>query len=457
MAAQLPLRNEMENEIYSDPNSGDHADGMEKLRIETRRSIRRGYQTFGLGLGGLLLFAALVPLNAGVTAPGTVTISTKRKPVQHLIGGIIVGVFVKEGQFVKAGQALMQLDNGIAKTNFESAKAQYMTMSAMQSRLVAQQTGASEVSFAADVLASSDPSVQNQIANQRSLFQTRRVALEAEKNAIGQQILGAQAMAEGYRSQVETLQEQLSGIRELVAEGYAPRVRELDLRSQLSLARANFNRSLRSVDEARSRIIQAEQSYRTETESQLMQVRTQVEADLEKYKVAGRELERTTLRAPADGQVVGLAIQSVGAVISPGFKIMDIVPVNEALIIEAPVEAQQANRLKVGDTVDLQFSTFAKSGPITVEGKLDTLSSDVVFEGSAAAGMRQPSANAAPVTGPTYLARISVTKSGLNTLGSRQLQPGMPVSVLIKTGSRTLLTYLLRPLFSRFDTAMKEE
>ena len=447
----------MENARYAEPALSDHVDDIEELQNATRRTISRGYLTFGLGLGGLFLFAALVPLDAGVTAPGTVTVSTKRKPVQHLTGGIIVNVFVKEGQFVKAGQPLIQLDSGVAKTNYESAKAQYMTMSAMQSRLVAQQTGASEVKFEADVLASTDPSVQNQISNQRSLFQTRRVALEAEKTAITQQMLGAQSMADGFRSQVESLQEQLAGIRELVSEGYAPRVRELDLRSQLALAKANLNRSLRSIDESRARIMQAEQSYRTETESQLMQVRTQLEGDLEKYKVTSRELERTTLRAPADGQVVGLVLQSVGAVISPGFKIMDIVPSNEALIIEAPVEAQQANRLRVGDKVDLQFSTFAKSGPVTVEGKLDTLSSDVVFEGTAAAALRQPSANSAPATGPSYLARISVTKSGLDTLGARQMQPGMPVAVLIKTGSRTLLNYLLRPFFSRFENAMKEE
>lgn len=447
----------MENVGYSADALSDPVDEIEELKNQTRRTISRGYLTFGLGLGGLFLFAALVPLDAGVTAPGTVTVSTKRKPVQHLTGGIIVDVFVKEGQFVKAGQPLMQLDNGVAKTNYESAKAQYMTLSAMQSRLVAQQTGASSVTFDPEVLASSDPSVQNQVANQRSLFQTRRVALEAEKAAITQQLMGAQAMAEGYRAQAESLQEQLAGIRDLVSEGYAPRVRELDLRSQLSLARANLNRSLRSIDESRARIVQAEQSYRTETESQLMQVRTQLESDLEKYKVTTRELERTTLRAPADGQVVGLVLQSVGAVIAPGFKIMDIVPTNEALIIEAPVEAQQANRLRVGDKVDLQFTTFAKSGPVTVEGRLDTLSSDVVIEGTSAAAMRQPSANSAPVTGPSYLARISVTKSGLNTLGSRQMQPGMPVAVLIKTGSRTLLNYLLRPFLSRFDNAMKEE
>lgn len=447
----------MGNVSYSEPGLEDRLDDIEELKSATRRTISRGYLTFGLGLGGLFLFAALVPLDAGVTAPGTVTVSTKRKPVQHLTGGIIVDVFVKEGQFVKAGQPLMQLDNGVAKTNFESAKAQYMTLSAMQSRLVAQQTGANTVTFDPDVLASTDPSVQNQIANQRSLFQTRRVALEAEKTAITQQLLGAQAMAEGFRSQVESLQEQLAGIRDLVSEGYAPRVRELDLRSQLSLAKANLNRSLRSIEESRARIVQAEQSYRTETESQLMQVRTQLEADLEKYKVTARELERTTLRSPADGQVVGLVLQSVGAVISPGFKVMDIVPTNEALIIEAPVEAQQANRLRVGDEVDLQFSTFAKSGPITVQGKLETLSSDVVIEGTSAAAMRQPSPNAPPPTGPSYLARISVTKAGLNTLGSRQLQPGMPVAVLIKTGSRTLLNYLLRPFFSRFENAMKEE
>lgn len=445
----------MTNQPKSELTDVEQGASFEELAAETNRTISRAYKIFGLGLGGLFLFAAFVPLDAGVTAPGTVTVSTKRKPVQHLSGGIITKVYVKEGQFVKAGDPLIKLDDGIARTNFEGAKGQYMALSAMQSRLVAQQMGASDVTFAPDVLASTDPAVQNQVANQRSLFQTRRTALEAEISAITQQILGAQAMADGYRVQVASLQEQLSGMRDLVAEGYAPKARELDLRSQLSLARANLNRSLRSVDEARARILQARQNYRTETESQLMQVRTQLEADLEKYKAATRDLERTTLRAPADGQVVGLVLQSVGAVISPGFKIMDIVPANEALVIEAPIEVQQANRLKAGDTVDLQFSSFAKSGPVTVQGKLDSLSADVVFEGSS--GARASGGSAAPATGPSYLARISVTKAGLDTLGGRQMQPGMPVGVLIKTGSRTLLAYLFRPLLTRFQNSMKEE
>ena len=396
----------------SKPAEFEQGPSFEELAAATNKTISRAYKVFGLGLGGLLLFAAFVPLDAGVTAPGTVTVSTKRKPVQHLSGGIIVKVFAKEGQFVRAGDPLLKLDDGIARTNFESAKAQYMALSAMQSRLVAQQMGASDVTFAPDVLASTDPSVQNQIANQRSLFQTRRTALEAEIAAISQQILGAQAMADGYRIQVASSQEQLAGMRDLVAEGYAPRSRELDLRSQLSLAKANLNRSLRAADESRARILQARQTYKAEPESPLMQIRTQLDAELDKFKAATR-----------------------------------------ALVIEAPIEVQQANRLKAGDKVDLQFSSFAQSGPVTVEGRLSSLSGDVVFAGA-------PASNApggAPASSPSYLARISVTKAGLDTLGSRQMQPGMPVSVLIKTGSRTLLSYFLRPLLVRFQDSMKEE
>ena len=167
----------MTNQPKSELTDVEQGASFEELAAETNRTISRAYKIFGLGLGGLFLFAAFVPLDAGVTAPGTVTVSTKRKPVQHLSGGIITKVYVKEGQFVKAGDPLIKLDDGIARTNFEGAKGQYMALSAMQSRLVAQQMGASDVTFAPDVLASTDPAVQNQVANQRSLFQTRRTAL----------------------------------------------------------------------------------------------------------------------------------------------------------------------------------------------------------------------------------------------------------------------------------------
>jgi protease secretion system membrane fusion protein len=157
------------------------------------------------------------------------------------------------------------------------------------------------------------------------------------------------------------------------------------------------------------------------------------------------ELARVELKAPVDGQVVGLEVQSVGAVIQPAQKIMDIVPSDEPLLLEAQVPPQFIDRVRPGQTVTVRFSAFAHSPALSVDGTLDSISHDLVEEQTAGGEIKY------------YLARIGLTPEGVKKLGERQMQPGMPAEAVIKTGERTLLTYLLHPLTKRLARAMKEE
>jgi protease secretion system membrane fusion protein len=182
-------------------------------------------------------------------------------------------------------------------------------------------------------------------------------------------------------------------------------------------------------------------------EQQLSQLRPEIQSQGERFKALIEDLDRTVIKSPAAGQVVGLSVQTVGSVIAPGQRIMEIVPKDETLVIEAKVETQLIDRIKQGDPVDLRFSAFASTPQLVVPGVLRSLSSDALTDVAANGG----------VAVPYYLARVEVTPEGLRTLGSRKLQPGMPVEVIIKTGRWTLLQYILHPLTKRMAASLKEE
>jgi protease secretion system membrane fusion protein len=440
------------------PATTPAVEGEVALPTDTEQPARLGMWVLGVGFGGFLLWAGLAPLDEGVPTQGMVTIDTKRKAVQHLSGGIIKQVFVKEGQFVKAGEPLLAIDNAVSQANYASVRHHYLTLRAMEGRLVAEQANHPKIDFHPDLLqGATDPLIKQTMDNQQSLFLARRSAFQAEQQGIQESIQGQEASIQGYegmlsgrKAQQEYLQEELKGLRELVKEGYAPRNKQLELErmaaeSAGSIAdlQGNILRARRAIAELKLRGIQRAQEYRKEVDSQLADIRREVQADAEKFKASSDDLARTTIRAPAEGQVVGLVAQTVGGVISPGQKLMDIVPQKEALLLETRVPPHMIDRVQPGKETDVRFSSFAHSPQLVVEGKVDSISADLITE---------PQTNVS-----YYLARISVTPKGMKELGNRQMQAGMPAEVVIKTGERTVLTYLLHPLLKRMAASMKEE
>jgi len=440
------------------PVEGENAEDNSGLPTDTRTPARLGFWVLGVGFGGFLLWAAFAPLNEGVPTSGMVMIETKRKAVQHLSGGIIKAVHVKEGQFVRAGDPLIDLDSAVTQANFESARLRYYTLQAMEDRLIAEQTGVKEIIFHPDLIAArqADQLVDNMLKNQEGIFISRRMSFEAEINAMEESIRGFAASINGYngllqarRSQLDLLKEEAEGLRGLVAEGYAPKNNLLALERSKAEAmgsiadlQGNIERAQRSTMEIRLRITQRQQDFRKEADTQLADIRSQAQAEQERFESLKNDLERTVIRAPAEGQVVGLAAQTVGGVIGPAQKIMDIVPQNEALLLETHVPPHLIDRVQPGSMTDVRFSAFAHSPQLVVPGKVESVSSDLL-------------ANEHGVT--YYLARVSVTEEGMKILGNRQMQPGMPAEVIIITGERSMLVYLLRPLLKRIAVSMKEE
>lgn len=419
---------------------------------------RIGLWALGIGFGAFLLWAALAPLDEGVPSQGFVAIDTKRKAVQHLSGGIVKEVLVGEGTLVKEGQLLLRLDDAAARANLESVRQRYLGLRAMQGRLQAEQAGQGAISFHPDLQAAAqDPLIRQQMNNQTQLLQSRRAALQAELQSLEESIQGQQGLAQSYeemlasrRHQLALLNEELTHTRAVVKEGYVPRNRQLELERQVSDAstaiaelQGNLIRARRSVAEMRQRAIARQQEYRKEVETQQADVTREVQGDAEKVRALQEELARTDIRSPAAGQVVALDAQTVGGVITPGQKLMDIVPANEPMLLETRVEPHLIDRVQAGMPVDVRFSSFSHAPQLVVEGKLVSVSGDLLTD---------------PQNGiPYYLARVSVTPEGLKKLGKHMMQPGMPVEVVFRTGERSLLTYLLHPLTKRVAASMNEE
>lgn len=422
------------------------------------RAGRIGWWALGVGLGVFLLWAAFAPLDEGVPAQGIVSIDTKRKAVQHLTGGIVKEVLVTEGSRVTEGQLLARLDDAAAKANYESVRQRYLGLRAMQARLLAEQAGQTAISYHPDLQAASqDPLIRQQMLTQEQLLQSRRSALRADLQSIEESIRGTEALIQSYngiignrRSQLALLTEELNNTRSLVKDGYAPRNRQLELERQVAESNAsvaellgNTTRARQNIAELRQRAIVRQQEYRKEVESQLADVSREVIGDAERFRALKDDLGRTEIKSPAAGQVVGLVVQTVGGVIGAGQKLMDIVPDNELLMLETQVSPHMIDRVRAGMPVDVRFTAFAHSPQLVVDGKVVSVSGDLLSD---------PNLHTS-----YYLARVAVTPEGLKHLGKRQMQPGMPVEVVFRTGERSLLTYMLHPLTKRMAASMKEE
>ncbi len=366
---------------------------------DTRSPVRLGIWILLVGFGGFLIWAGFAPLDEGVPCQGLVSIATKRKVVENLHGGRIEMVHVREGQIVRVGDVLITLDSQTAKARYDEIHQHYIGMRATADRLRAEMSGATSISFHQDLLRDPERKMAEQnMQNQKQLFLSRRTMLKI-------------------------LTEQLAGISSLVKEGYAP----LSQQRELELKIAEF---------------------KSGTASQLAQVQLEVEADAEKSRALAAELADTEVRSPASGQVVGLQVQTVGAVVQPGQKMMDIVPLHEGLLIDAKVAPHLIDSIKKGLPVDVSFASFVHSPQLVVQGVVESLSKDIVTD---------PQVNPAQPGASYYLARVSVTSEGMKSLGKREMQPGMPVTVVVKTGERSLLTYLVDPLIKRITVSMKEE
>lgn len=427
-----------------------------QLPVDDRPTRRVGFLivmvTFGL-FGGWAVFA---PLDSAALAPGVVTVKSYRKTVQHLEGGIVRELRVHDGDRVTAGDVLLVLDNTQARSETEMMRSQLIAARELEARLVAERDGAAEPAAVPD-LDASDPRVREARDSEARIFQTRRNGLLGEigiqEKAIRQieeQIRGFRAIIASKQTLATSYQEEIVDLRALLAEGYVDKQR---LREQeRSLARLQAEvvehqsasaRAQVQIGEAELKILQLKKTFATEVAGQLGETRTKIYDLRERLATVQDRDKRTEVLAPESGMVMGMTVHTLGGVVNPGTPLMDIVPANEELIVEAQLSPTDIDRIVVGQLVDIRFSAFKSSATPVIEGQLLQVSADRLTNKE---------------TGTAYyLARVALTETGRKTLGNLALVPGMPAEVLINTGARTLLQYLIQPASNAFARSLIED
>lgn len=431
------------------------------LGVDTnaRSPLRWGLMVLLIGFGGFALWAAFAPLDAGVTAEAQVQVFGNRKAVQHLEGGTIDEILVKEGDKVDSGQPLIRLNRTRAVSEQAIVSTQYIMAKTIEARLIAERDHASSVHYAPELvgLYGNDPRFLDAKRVQDQLFETRRNALKGEIEILRENLRGAEQQLRGLnevqknrQAQINFVNQELNGVRELAKEGYLPRNRMLNLErdaAQLQAALSNdvveAGRARNQIAELKLRILQREQDFQKEVQSQLSEVQKEATSLGERLEALNYTVRETEIRAPIAGFVQNVTVHTIGGVIGSGTQLMEIVPEDERFIIQAQIPVFSIDKVTPGLEVEITFPAFNHARTPNIPGRVLTVSADRITDQHT--GM------------PYYLAQIEVTDEGMELLRFNNIRPGMPAAVLIRTGERTMLSYLLKPFLERLDKSFTEE
>lgn len=431
-----------------------------EVNTDARAFSRIGWLIVVLGLGGFLAWGLFAPLDKGVPLSGTVAKESNRKAIQHQMGGIVKEILVKDGDVVKAGQVLVRMNGVLAKSAYETSEAQYLTARASEARLTAERDGLKKITFPDELeKRKNEPRIAELMALQSQLFTSRQMSLQNELGSVDENIAGLkdqikslEESRDSKKAQMGYLKEQLDGMRDLAKEGYVARNRLLDLErtyaqlsGQISEDIGNIARSRRQVLELSLRKAQRAQDYQKEVRTQLSDVEREAEALGARMEGQKFEVDNIEVKSPVDGTVTGLAVFTQGGVVQPGFKMMEVVPTNDPLIVEGNLAVNLVDRIHPGLKTELIFSAFNVNKTPHIEGQIEEVAADRSLDERTGA--------------PYYKVRVRVTPAGQKMIAAHHMQvrPGMPVELFVKTGERTPINYLLKPIFDRSRSSMAEE
>ena len=413
---------------------------------------------FGLGVIFLLFvvfggWMAFAPLAESSVSVGKVSADLDKKTLQHLEGGVIESILVKDGDEVKKGDLLLKLKEIHIKSQLDIFKTQYDDASAVYSRLVAQRDDLGKVTY--------PPELKNEsiIKEQNSIFFETKKSIEDEKiisqNRVVQlenQISGLKSLMEAKKSRLKSISEEILEWEKLFKEQLVDKLKIRDLSREKNMIEGDISQTAseiaklnEAINEARNQQLLREKEFTKETLNELVKAKSML-FDLQS-KIASVEdtLGRTNIVAPIDGTVVGLNLHTVGGVVAPGRDILQIIPQKSKLVVVAQLQTADIDKVKVGLMADVRFSAFNTRETHVIEGKVVHLSADSFVDEKS--GM------------PYYEAKIEVTKNGEKQVAEYgfELVSGMPAEVMIRVSERTMLSYLVKPLTDMISRGFNEE
>lgn len=416
---------------------------------------------FAVILIAFLLFgiwASLAPLAQAVIAPGVIKVELDRRVVQHLEGGIIKQIHVQDGATVKQGDLLLTLDAAQFHSDKEVNDSQLLALLVTEARLRAERDGLAEIPFP-DEIDRSDPRAAEVMANETSLFKARRNSHRSEMNVLRERVKQAESQISGFqqvdlrKSEVrESLQTERSDLSRLMEKNFISRHKLLQAERQISELESDIAEN--KVKIAGQKVQQKETElqiefrnaeYKSQVVNSLTDVQKRIDELRKKLLSIDDRVNRAEIRAPVSGKVIGLKLNTAGAVLAPGTHILDIVPEGANLLIEAHLSPNDVDTVRIGQSADIRLTSFKATTTPVIEGKVTHLAGDRLIDERTGA--------------PYFECRVELTPAGVETLAQSnlRLQPGIPADVIIKTGERTMMQYLTQPLSNALARVFREK
>ena len=408
---------------------------------------------------GFGFWAAQAPLESAAIAGGAIEAESSRKTIQHLEGGIIRRILIRDGDEVAAGQPLIRLDDTKARATVQVFQGQLWDAQAREARLSAERDGRETIQFPLPLrqAAQNDPALMEILAGQVKIFDTRRKLLASQIEVIQQrkaqterEIVGLRFLDGAAMKRTAIIKEEIASIAPLVAKGLQTRPRLLQLEREqaeidgrLGDTLAQISRAEQSLGESQAMILKLESDHYTEIAQSLRDAQTQIFQLLERIQAASDVLARTEIRAPEAGTITDLRIHTPGGVVAAGEPLMDLVPHQDRLIVRAQVKPEDIDLVRPGLEARVRLLPYKHRRVPPVDGVLTYVSADRLVDKETERAY--------------YTARIRIDEACLRGLPEVEIMPGMPVEVLIKTGKFTVAHYVLRPVLDSFNRAFRED
>lgn len=435
---------------------GGKRSGAPTLAAQTRRARYSGFAAILVLVSVLGGWSLMAPLASASLASGVVSPDGKRKTVEHLEGGIIRQIHVREGDVVAAGDALFTLEDVQARARYRELQDSNLHLRAVEARLLAERTGADVLHFPDDLTASTEDTATKAMAAQEELFESRRATFEAQRRILGQRINqledqndGLRAVITGYDQQLALIAEEIEGVQALYERGLekyprllALRRAEAELNSGIATNRAHISENMQKIGEAewqilglRERTVETANTELTQIQQKLSQIQTQLPSRQD-------VLTRTIIRAPIPGVVMNVHPTTESGVVRPGEALLDIVPQDSSLIIDARVRPTDIERVRPGMKARVVLTAFRQRDMPLIHGDVRSVSADRLEEDRTGT--------------PYYLAKVVVNPDDLARAPNVKLVPGMPAEIMILDGEQNLMGYLLEPFLRSIRHSFRE-